>query len=101
MRRTAVRRSGFAGLAACLVFLAIGVASAQADTLVYVKDGHVYVANPDGSGARTVGPQSQWWAWPSESDNGTIAVAGGAQRGNPGGARESPGSSETHAFDPT
>jgi hypothetical protein len=84
----------------CLALaLLIGAASAQADTLVYVKDGHVYVSNADGSQARTVGPTSQWWAWPSESDNGTIAVAGGAQRVNPGGATESSGSSEVYAFD--
>lgn len=95
-----MRRSKFAGLAACLVFaLLLGAASAQADTLVYVKAGHVYVSNPDGSRARPVGPQSQWWAWPSESDGGTIAVAGGAQRVNPGGASESSGSSEIYAFD--
>lgn len=54
--------------------------SAQADTMVYVKDGYVYVANADGSSARAVTPQSQWWAWPSETDNGVIAVAGTASR---------------------
>jgi hypothetical protein len=77
----------------------VAAASASADSLVYVKGGYVYVANADGSGARAVSSQSQWWAWPSESDNGTIAVAGGAERVNPGGTTESSGSSEIYAFD--
>lgn len=76
-----------------------GATAALADTMVYVKGGYVYVANADGSGARAVTPQSQWWAWPSQSDSGTIAVAGGAERVNPGGTTESSGSSEIYAFD--
>ncbi len=83
----------------CALFCAAAASAARADTLVYVKSGSVYVANPDGSQARAVTPPSQWWAWPSESDNGTIAVAGGAERVNPGGASESSGSSEIYAFD--
>jgi hypothetical protein len=53
---------------------------AHADTMVYVKNGYVYIANANGSSARAVTPQSKWWAWPSEADNGVIAVAGGAAR---------------------
>jgi len=73
-----------------------GVASAG--TLVYVKDGQTYVANDDGSQPRPIGPKGNW-AWPSESDNGTIAVAGGDERVNPGGTTESSGASEVYAFD--
>lgn len=54
--------------------------AAGADSLVYVKGGSVYVARADGSGARAVTPPSKWWAWPSETDAGVIAVAGGASR---------------------
>jgi hypothetical protein len=77
----------------------VAAASASADSLVYVSGGYVYVANADGSGARAVSPQSQWWAWPSESAGGVIAVAGGPERVNPGGTTESSGSSEIYAFD--
>jgi hypothetical protein len=87
-----------AGILSALL-LALTVASAQAATLVYVKHGRAYVANVDGSRAHAVTPKSQWWAWPSESDGGKIAVAGGAERVNPGGATESSGSSEIYAFD--
>jgi PKD repeat protein len=83
----------FAGL--CLLV----PCSASADTLVYVKAGRVYVASADGSAGRSVSPASQWWKWPSETDNGRIAVAGGAERVNPGGATESSGSSEIYEFD--
>lgn len=53
--------------------LAVAPARAAADSLVYVAGGHVDVANADGSQARAVSPQGNW-AWPSESDNGTIAA---------------------------
>jgi hypothetical protein len=71
---------GMGGVAATVAICAMGAQAASADTLVYVKGGYVYVSNADGSGARAVTPQSQWWAWPSESDGGQIAVAGGASR---------------------
>ena len=89
-------------LASLLTVVAVPVIAplpASADTLVYVKSGYVYLANPNGSSARAVTPQSGWWKWPSESDNGTIAVAGGAARVNSGGSTESSGSSEIYAFD--
>lgn len=91
-----------APLVCALLFAAVQLltaATASADTLVYVKSGYVYVANADGSGARPVSPQSDWWKWPSESDGGTIAVAGGAAGVNSGGSTETSGSSEIYAFD--
>lgn len=86
----------FAG--AVLAFAGLAPTGALADTLVYVKGAYPYIANADGSGARTVTTtQSDYWAWPSESDHGTIAVAGGA----PGtdGTTESSGSTQIFAFD--
>jgi hypothetical protein len=99
MSRKFVRATLVALAGASSLVLACSAPAAQADTLVYVQNGYVHVAAADGSGARAVSPQSQWWAWPSESDNGTIAVAGGAERVNPGGTTESSGSSEIYAFD--
>jgi hypothetical protein len=73
-------RMGVAGAVVLATVTVMNVQAASADTLVYVKDGYVYVSNADGTGARAVTPQSGWWAWPSESDGGQIAVAGGASR---------------------
>lgn len=91
---TAVR---LAALCASLVGLGAFAPAASADSLVYVKGGYVYVANADGSHARSVTPQSGSWAWPSESDNGKIAVAGGAEGTN--GTIETSGSSNVYLFD--
>lgn len=82
----------------CVIAAAVAPGVAGADSLVFVKDAQVYVANADGSQARPVTARSTW-AWPSESDNGTIAVAGGDERVNPGGTTESSGASEVYAFD--
>ena len=82
----------------CAVVAAMAPGIADADSLVFVKDGQVYVGNADGSQARPVTAKSTW-AWPSESDNGTIAAAGGDERVNPGGTTESSGASEVYAFD--
>lgn len=67
-------------------------------SLVYVKADRVYVANTDASSSHPVTSASPWWAWPSQSSSGVIAVAGGAERVNPGGTTESSGSSEIYAF---
>lgn len=77
---------------------AAAASKAGPGTLVYLKGDRVYVARTDGSAAHPVTSPSQWWAWPSESANGVIAVAGGKERVNPGGTTESSGSSEVYAF---
>lgn len=59
---------------------AVAPAAAQADSLVYVKNGTVYVSHPDGSQARAVTSGANGWVWPSETDAGVIAVAGGLSR---------------------
>jgi hypothetical protein len=81
--------------------LAAGVlvpAAAQADTLVFVKDGQVYIGDVDGSHARPLTTEANNWAWPSEADDGTVVVAGGQQRVNADGT-DSDGSSEIYRLD--
>ena len=73
-------------------------ASASADSLVFVKDGEVWISHVDGTGARPVTATPNNWAWPSEADDGTIVSAGGAQRVNPGGT-DSDGASELYRLD--
>src|SRR5689334_478999 len=72
--------------------MSLPAAAASADTLVYVKNGSVYVAAADGSQARTVASTGNDWAWPSETDSGIIAFAGGLPRVsngfNPSGSDE-------------
>lgn len=72
-------------------------ATAQADTLVYVKSGTVYVGHPDGSQARAITTGGSGWAWPSETDGGIIAVAGGVSRIS--GSFNPSGSDEIYEFD--
>lgn len=78
---------------------AAGATTTATGSLVFIKNQQVYVAEPDGTQARAVTPAWKWWAWPSESSNGIIAVAGGAERANPGGTSESSGSAEIYAVD--
>jgi PKD domain-containing protein len=65
---------------------AIPVATAAADSIVYVKDGNVWIAAPDGSAARPFTLSPQHWAWPSEADDGTVVAAGGDGHGPYGDA---------------
>src|SRR3954462_14570945 len=61
-------------------------APAQADSLVYLKDGQVWIAGADGSGGRQFTAAPNAWQWPSEADDGTVVVAGGAAHGTYGQA---------------
>jgi hypothetical protein len=72
-------------------------AAASADSLVYVKSGVVYVANADGSQARPITAAGNDWAWPSETDGGIIAVAGGLPRTS--GGFDPSGSDGIYEFD--
>lgn len=92
---SAIRRSRLTGLvvaAGAAVALPIAAAPASADSLVYVKNGAVYISQPDGSQARPINTTNNDWAWPSETDGGIIAVAGGLPRTdgtfNPSGGDE-------------
>ena len=80
--------------------LAIGLpATVQADSLVYLKVGQVWVANADTSGARQFTVHQFGWSSPSMADDGTVVVAGGPSRVNADGS-DSDGSSELYRFAP-
>ena len=68
-------------LATTLGVAALAVpATAAADSIVYIKDSNVWIANPDGSGARavTTDGKSDWpYRSPSQADNGTISAGRG------------------------
>jgi hypothetical protein len=70
---------------------------ARADSIVYLKDGYVWIAAPDGSGARQFTLHQYGWSSPSEADDGTIVAAGGLERVNPDGS-DSDGSSDLYQF---
>ncbi len=74
-------------------------AAAPAGSIVYIKHGNVWIAHANGSRARqfTVHPFN--WSSPSEADNGTIVVAGGRAKDNPGGTDSAPGA-EIYRFAP-
>jgi hypothetical protein len=76
--------------------LGAAAAAASTDSLVYVKDGNVYVAQADGTQARAITAGDNGWAWPSETDGGIIAVAGGLSRTD--GEFNASGSDEIYEF---
>lgn len=103
-RRTAT--ATLAALAAALltplVNLAVApepAAAASTDAIVYLKDGRVWIARADGSGAHAFTKAGYGWSSPSEDQNGNVVVLGGLSRVNPGGT-ESDGSSEIYRFAP-
>jgi hypothetical protein len=87
----------------CLSVVLIALAAAPAagaGSLVFVKNGNAWVSQQNGSKARQVTFNSKnYWAWPSESNTGKIAVAGGPPGVNTGGGTETSGSSQIYAFD--
>jgi hypothetical protein len=72
-------------------------AAASPGSLVYVKDGNVYVAQSDGTQARAITAEDNGWTWPSETDAGIIAVAGGLSRTD--GTFNPSGSDQIYEFD--
>ena len=88
--RRAVRpflTSTLALVAVGLISIAVAVggtgeaeAAAAAGSLVFVKDGSIYAADSDGTQARAITADDNGWAWPSETDAGIIAAAGGLSR---------------------
>jgi hypothetical protein len=79
-------------VAAVVMVLAVWVApSANADSLVYMRGGEVWISHADGSDAKQVTGQANNWSWPTEDDAGNILVAGG-QGGVRAGVEDTPGS---------
>ena len=85
-----------ASAALAVALPAAAASAASADTLVYVKNGTAYVAQADGTQARPVTSGNNGWAWPSETDSGIIAVAGGVSRIN--GSFNPSGGDEIYEF---
>jgi len=62
---------------------AVGVVTAQpasaavSGSIVYIKNGNVWIAHADGTHAQQFTMARYNWSSPSEADNGTIVVAGG------------------------
>ena len=54
-------------------FFVLSAAVASADSLVYVKDGNVWISGTDGGGAHPV-TAGGGWSSPSEADDGTIVA---------------------------
>jgi hypothetical protein len=81
MRRTTL------ATALCLLPL-VAAAPASADSIVFIKDKNVWVANPDGTAVRAITTAGDYWS-PSQADDGTIAVAhgGGVELWNRDGTR--------------
>ena len=73
-------------LAAAAAVALAAPAVASADSLVFVKDDNVWLANPDGSGQYQVtfdGTAEQPWFSPSQADDGTIVAARRGENGGP------------------
>ncbi|HET7574874.1 MAG TPA: hypothetical protein VFJ99_07140 [Solirubrobacterales bacterium] len=71
-----VPRRALVGLC-CLAALLVAAAPAAADSIVYLKEGNVWLANPDGSGQYRVtadGTAEHPYRSPSQADDGTIAA---------------------------
>lgn len=78
VRRRLCPRRGAAWVAGVLsVAVGLGAASAQASSIVYINGGNVWLANPDGSGARKVSTGGGYTS-PSQADDGTIVAAHGS-----------------------
>jgi hypothetical protein len=78
MRREAMRRSG---LALFVLALLVAAPAAHADSVVYIKNNNVWLANADGSGQYQVtldGTAGDAYESPSQSDDGTIAAIRGS-----------------------
>lgn len=82
MRALARRAALIAAAAALTPVLFASVA--HADSLVYMKDGNVWISHGDGSNARQVTGGPNTWSWPTEDDSGNILVAGGQENINAG-----------------
>lgn len=60
-----------------LVIAALAPAAASASSIVYIKDGNVWLTSPDGAQNRQVTTGGNWHS-PTQADDGTIAAVQGA-----------------------
>src|SRR3954467_13687155 len=58
---------------AALTAVAVAAPTALADSIVYEKDGNIWLANPDGSGQRQV-TTSGGYSKPTQANDGTIVA---------------------------
>ena len=85
------RSSTLAGLALGLLAPAFTgltsspAAAAGSDSIVYLQDGRVWIAQADGSGARPFTTAQYGWSSPSEDDQGNVVVLGGLGQDNQSG----------------
>ncbi|HVY97441.1 MAG TPA: hypothetical protein VHA54_10835 [Solirubrobacterales bacterium] len=85
-RLTRPRRALVALVAGCCLFALVANGTAAADSLVFVKDNNVWLANPDGSGQYQVtldGSADNPYQSPSQADDGTIVAARKQPNGGP------------------
>lgn len=92
-----------AGLMAAGSAAALGApkqsSAATSGSIVYLKNGTVWIAHTDGTHARQFTLHRFNWSSPSEANDGTIVVAGGRARINKDGTDADP-SSELYRFRP-
>lgn len=69
----------------------LGASIAEADSLVFLKGGEVWISHGDGSDQRQVTGAANNWSWPTEDDAGAILAAGGQGSVN-AGVEDTPGS---------
>jgi hypothetical protein len=76
------RRRAIAALAAAAAVSLAAAATADADSIVYLKNGNVFLSNPDGSNEHQVtndGSESVPYTSVSQADDGTIVVGHGRE----------------------
>jgi hypothetical protein len=86
-----VRRRSLIAVIVAMLLMGLWAAAAHADSLVYMKEGEVWISHGDGSDARQVTGATNFWSWPTEDDAGNILAAGG-QGGINAGVEDTPGS---------
>lgn len=70
-------RLALAALSGALALVATGAATAAASSIVYTKDGNVWISSPDGASTRQLTTTGEWHS-PTQADDGTIAAVHGA-----------------------
>lgn len=77
-----------------------GPSASATGSIVYIKNGNVWIAHLDGSHAQQFTRHKFDWSSPSEANIGMVVVAGGLPHNNPGGT-DADASSEIYKFSPS